>query len=74
MTSEISRRDFLAATGGTAGLIATAGLAKTNPGVDSLPIDDRPKWTKETYTICPNDASGCGFICYTDDQGRLVNI
>jgi formate dehydrogenase major subunit len=75
MTTEISRRDFLAATGGAAGLLATASLAKGNPSIDSSkPLDDRPKWTKETYTICPYDASGCGFICYTDDQGRLVNI
>jgi formate dehydrogenase major subunit len=75
MKSQVSRRDFLKASGGVAGLFATAGLFRGPLGADSaLPVDDRPRWTKETYTICPYDASGCGFICRTDAQGRLVNV
>jgi formate dehydrogenase major subunit len=25
-------------------------------------------------TICPFDASGCGFIVYTDDDGNIINL
>jgi len=76
MKSQVTRRDFLKASGGVAGLFATAGLFRSPLGATdpAIPVDDRPRWTKETYTICPYDASGCGFICYTDDKGRLTNI
>jgi formate dehydrogenase major subunit len=76
MKSQVTRRDFLKASGGVAGLFATAGLFRGPLGsVDpAIPVDNRPRWTKTTYTICPYDASGCGFICYTNDAGQLVNI
>ena len=76
MKSQVTRRDFLKASGGVAGLFATAGLFRSPLGATdpAIPVDDRPRWTKETYTICPYDASGCGFICYTDAAGRLTNI
>ena len=75
MKSQITRRGFLKASGGVAGLFATAGLFKGPLAVgNEIPVDNRPRWTKETYTICPYDASGCGFFCYTNDQGQLVNI
>ena len=74
MKSQISRRDFLKVSGGVTGLFATAGLfrgplADLNPGL----IDDRPRWSKETRTICPYDASGCGFICFTQGSD-LTNL
>lgn len=74
MRSQVTRRDFLKASGGVAGLFATAGLFRGPLAELDTPVDDRPRWVKETYTICPYDASGCGFICYTDSQGRLTNI
>ena len=75
MTSKLNRRDFLKLSGGAGGLFATAGLfrgplAKT----DAKIVDERPRWVKETTTICPYDASGCGFICYTDASGNLINL
>jgi len=75
MKSTISRRDFLKVSGGVTGLFATAGLFR-GPLKDINPpiIDDRPRWTKETLTICPYDASGCGFICFTDGAGNLINL
>jgi len=75
MKSQISRRDFLKVSGGVTGLFATAGLFR-GPLKDLNPplIDDRPRWTKETRTICPYDASGCGFICFTDSANNLTNL
>ncbi len=75
MKSQISRRDFLKVSGGVTGLFATAGLFR-GPLVDLNPqlTDIRPRWTKETPTICPYDASGCGFICFTDGAGNLSNL
>ncbi|ADJ25369.1 molybdopterin oxidoreductase Fe4S4 region [Dehalogenimonas lykanthroporepellens BL-DC-9] len=74
MKSQVTRRDFLKASGGVAGLFATAGLFRGPMADSATPVDDRPRWVKETYTICPYDASGCGFLCYTDEQGRLTNL
>lgn len=74
MKSQVTRRDFLKASGGVAGLFATAGLFRGPMAESAAPIADRPRWVKETYTICPYDASGCGFLCYTDEQGRLTNL
>ena len=74
MRSQVTRRDFLKASGGVAGLFATAGLFRGPLAELETPVDDRPRWVKETYTICPYDASGCGFICYTDSKGQLTNI
>lgn len=75
MRSQFSRRDFLKISGGTAGLFATAGLFRGPiKGVEPKMVDTRPRWVKETTTICPFDASGCGFICYTDSAGNLTNM
>lgn len=75
MSSQITRRDFLKVSGGATGLFAAAGLFGGNmKPLQAEIVDERPKWVKETYTICPYDASGCGFICYTDAAGNLVNL
>ena len=75
MKSQISRRDFLKASGGVTGLLATAGLFRGPLKDFGFPFTDtRPRWVKETLTICPYDASGCGFICYTDSAGNLSNL
>jgi len=75
MSPKITRRDFLKVSGGVTGLFATAGLFRGPlKEFETKMVDTRPRWTKETKTICPYDASGCGFICYTDSAGNLVNL
>jgi formate dehydrogenase major subunit len=75
MKGNISRRDFLKISGGTTGLLATTGLLRG----PFLPIQGKieregVKWGFSTATICPYDASGCGFICQTDIAGNLINL
>jgi formate dehydrogenase major subunit len=72
---ELSRREFLKASGlGVGGaflfnvLNPDIALAIGEPG--RLPLRKR---RGEKTTICPYDASGCGFIIATED-GRVVNI
>ena len=72
---ELSRRDFLKASGaGVGGLILfnslepDAILPKRAPAL--LPLR---KKLGEKATICPYDASGCGFIVAAED-GKVVNI
>jgi len=72
--SQITRRDFLKVSGGAAGVLAATGVFGGALKPDAVLIDNRPRWIKETFTICPYDASGCGFICFTDSAGRLVNL
>lgn len=75
MNPKVTRRDFLKVSGGVTGLFATAGLFHGPlKNFDQTMVDERPRWVKETSTICPYDASGCGFICYTDSAGNLVNL
>ncbi len=74
MKSQITRRDFLKVSGGAAGVLAATGVFGGALKPEAVLIDDRPRWVKETFTICPYDASGCGFICFTDSAGRLVNL
>jgi formate dehydrogenase major subunit len=71
---ELSRRDFLKTSGAAAGGIFIFGTL--NPDVVQavthkvLPLK---KTIGEKTTICPYDASGCGFIVATDN-GKVVNI
>jgi formate dehydrogenase major subunit len=71
---ELSRREFLKASGAGAGGIFL--FAALNPDValakpaKVLPLKKR---IGETATICPYDASGCGFIVAAQN-GKVVNI
>jgi formate dehydrogenase major subunit len=72
---ELSRRDFLKASGIGAGSVflfqslnPETVLAIGEPG--RLPLRKR---RGEKSTICPYDASGCGFIVASED-GKVVNI
>jgi formate dehydrogenase major subunit len=72
---ELSRRDFLKASGaGIGGILLfdalRDGVALASP-IKSIPLK---KKGKETSTICPYDASGCGFIVITDANGKVINI
>ena len=66
---DVSRRNFLKATGG--GLLAgTLGLnlQPARSYAQSLPI----RYAKETLTICPYCAVGCGIIVHTQN-GKVIN-
>jgi formate dehydrogenase major subunit len=65
---ELSRRQFLKLGGGTSALLASGG--SVTPGAAAPP--SKVKWTKETATICPYCAVGCGIIVGTQD-GTVVN-
>jgi formate dehydrogenase major subunit len=71
---EISRRDFLKASGvGVGGILS---LKTLNPDIVlARPAKVSPlrKRIGEKTTICPYDASGCGFIVAADN-GKVVNI
>jgi formate dehydrogenase major subunit len=72
---KLSRRDFLKVTGATAGgaaaLSAFPGGAAA--GGTSSETFELHKQIGEQTTICPYDASGCGFIVAAEG-GRVVNV
>jgi formate dehydrogenase major subunit len=71
---ELSRRDFLKASGAGVGGIFLLGALSDGVALAS-PIKRIPliKQRGEMATICPYDASGCGFIVAAVD-GKVVNI
>jgi formate dehydrogenase major subunit len=71
---EISRRDFLKVSG--AGLGSVFLLGALSDKALAKPIKQIPlkKQGKETATICPYDASGCGFIVMADADGKVINV
>jgi len=72
---DLSRRQFLKLGGAATALLASGGLITQN--VAAAPVVSYPaskvKWTKETLTICPYCAVGCGMIVGSAD-GKVVNI
>ncbi len=71
---EISRREFLKASGVGAGGILL--LKPLNPDVvlaRPAKVSPLQKRIGEKTTICPYDATGCGFIIAADN-GKVVNI
>ena len=73
---EVTRRKFLQVSGATA-----AGLAVSGMGFDLKPIKAhaqmlKTQYAKETTTICPYCAVGCGLIVHTSKKGdgRVINI
>ena len=71
---ELSRRDFLKASGAGLGGIFLLGALTPNAPVAAAakPIPLKKK-IGEKATICPYDASGCGFLVAAED-GKVVNI
>ena len=70
---EITRRQFLKLSGaGTAGLAMVGVMGKVKPAEAGLPRGKVLRG-RETTTICPYDATGCGFIV-TTENGHLLNI
>jgi formate dehydrogenase major subunit len=73
---KVTRREFIKISGVTAAGLATSGL-----GFDLSPIEShaqmlKTKYAKETLTICPYCAVGCGAIVHTSKKidGRVINI
>ena len=71
---ELSRRDFLKASGAGLGGIVLLGALSDGVAM-AVPAKRLPLKKKlgETATICPYDASGCGFIVAAQN-GKVVNI
>ena len=70
---ELNRRDFLKAGGATMGgiiMLNTLGPGKAEAAPRVIPLR---KQIGEKVTICPYDASGCGFIV-ASEGGKVVNI
>jgi formate dehydrogenase major subunit len=71
---ELNRREFLKASGGGVGGIFLLGLFDPNVAIAKapkrLPLRKR---IGEKSTICPYDASGCGFLVAAEN-GKVVNI
>ena len=68
---DISRRNFLKLSGGAAAAAGVAGADLVRPSearAHDLPIAD----AKQTTTICPYCAVGCGIIVHTKD-GKVIN-
>ena len=72
---ELSRRDFLKASGaaGIGGVFLFGALDPTAALAGSQLSLPLKKKIGEKTTICPYDASGCGFIVATEG-GKVVNI
>lgn len=72
---QITRRDFMKISG-----VAVGGLALGGLGFDMGPVKAhaqalRIRWARESTTICPYCAVGCGLIVHTtrDGSGRIIN-
>ena len=73
---EVTRRQFIQVSGATA-----AGLAVSGIGFDLKPVKAhaqmlKTEYARETTTICPYCAVGCGLIVHTSKKGdgRVINI
>ena len=73
---DFTRRQFIQVTGATA-----AGLAVSGMGFDLKPIKAhaqmlKTEYAKQTTSICPYCAVGCGVIVYTSKKGdgRVIDI
>ena len=71
---ELNRRDFLKLSGATAGGVALLGVFPKDKALAAGPMAiPLRKRIGESLTICPYDASGCGFIIAADGE-NVVNL
>jgi formate dehydrogenase major subunit len=71
---ELSRRDFLKASGSGVGGIFLFGALNPKSALARTPkVLPLKKRIGEKSTICPYDASGCGFIVGAEN-GKVLNI
>ncbi len=76
---KVSRRQFLKGTGGA--LVGTLALTAAGANVEpaaAAAIDmekaDRLKGAVKTTAICCYCSVGCGLVCYSDRNGRILSI
>ena len=71
-----TRRDFIKISGAAAGGLALGGLGFNLAPVEARAQTLRIRWAKETTTICPYCAVGCGAIVHTANTGtkRAINV
>lgn len=67
---DISRRDFLKLSGGTA--VAAGAIGLTPEEAAAKEFELRTKGATETTTLCPYCSVGCGIIVHAKD-GKLIN-
>jgi formate dehydrogenase major subunit len=72
---QITRRDFMKISGAAVGGLALGGLGFNLSPVEAYAKTLRIRWAKETTTICPYCAVGCGIIVHTarDGSGKVLN-
>ena len=72
---QITRRDFMKISGAAVGGLALGGLGFNLAPVKAHAQMLRIRWAKETTTICPYCAVGCGIIVHTarDGSGKVIN-
>ena len=72
---QITRRDFMKISGAAVGGLALGGLGFNLSPVEAYAQTLRIRWAKETTTICPYCAVGCGIIVHTarDGSGKVLN-
>lgn len=72
---QITRRDFMKISGTAVGGLALGGLGFNLAPVKAHAQMLRIRWAKETTTICPYCAVGCGIIVHTarDGSGKVIN-
>ncbi len=72
---ELTRRQFVQVTGAAAAGVAFSGLGSDLTPVMAHAKELKTKAAKETTTICPYCAVGCGAIVSTSQkEGRVINI
>jgi formate dehydrogenase major subunit len=72
---QITRRDFMKFSGAAVGGLALGGLGFNLAPVKAHAQELKIRWAKETTTICPYCAVGCGLIVHTatDGSGKVIN-
>ncbi len=70
---ELNRRQFLKASGASVGGIFLLGALSDGVALAGPRVLPLKKERGEIATICPYDASGCGFIVAVEN-GRVINI
>jgi anaerobic selenocysteine-containing dehydrogenase len=66
---QITRRDFMKISGAAVGGLALGGLGFNLAPVEAQAQMLKIRWAKETTTICPYCAVGCGLIVHTSRDG-----
>ena len=70
---ELNRRDFLKISGAGMGAVTLFGMGTQGKTVHAFTAMPLKKRIGEKTTICPYDASGCGFIVAAEN-GKVINI